>query len=58
VWAFGIVLWEFFSLAKVPYPGMDADQNLYDKLTNGYRMEKPKYATQEMYVIFPVLLTK
>lgn len=48
VWSFGIVLWEFFSLGKVPYPGMDADQSLYFKLRDGYRMEKPDNSTQEM----------
>lgn len=48
IWSYGIVMWEFFSLAKVPYPGMNADENLYMKLRDGYRMEKPKYANQEM----------
>lgn len=48
VWAFGIVMWELFSLAKVPYPGMNADQTLYLKLRDGYRMEKPKYANQNL----------
>lgn len=51
VWAFGVVLWEFFTLSKVPYPGMNADQILFNKLQNGYRMEKPQYANQEMYEI-------
>lgn len=51
VWAFGIVLWEMFSLAKVPYPGMDANQTLYMKLRDGYRMEKPQYANQDLYDI-------
>lgn len=50
VWSYGIVLWELFSLGKVPYPGMDADQSLYFKIKDGYRMEKPEYATQDMYV--------
>uniref|UniRef100_A0A1L8DJT8 Protein tyrosine kinase n=2 Tax=Nyssomyia neivai TaxID=330878 RepID=A0A1L8DJT8_9DIPT len=49
IWSFGIVLWEFFSLAKVPYPGMDADQMLYLKLRDGYRMDKPLCANQEIY---------
>ncbi|XP_055710177.1 vascular endothelial growth factor receptor 1 isoform X3 [Phlebotomus papatasi] len=49
IWSFGIVLWEFFSLAKVPYPGMDADQKFYEKLRDGYRMDKPLCANQEIY---------
>ncbi|KAJ6633342.1 Platelet-derived growth factor receptor alpha, partial [Pseudolycoriella hygida] len=49
VWSFGIVMWELFSLGKVPYPGMDADQSLYMKLKDGYRMGKPENATQEIY---------
>lgn len=48
IWSYGIVLWELFSLAKVPYPGMNADENLYNKLRDGYRMEKPQYANLEM----------
>nr|CAD7260158.1 unnamed protein product [Timema shepardi] len=51
VWSFGIVLWEFFSLARTPYPGMEADEKLYNKLVDGYRMECPDYATKEIYKI-------
>lgn len=51
VWSFGIVLWELFTLGKVPYPGLVADSGLYLKLKDGYRMEKPKNATQEIYDI-------
>ncbi|SPP79792.1 blast:Platelet-derived growth factor receptor alpha [Drosophila guanche] len=51
VWSFGIVLWELFSLAKVPYPGIDPNQELFNKLNDGYRMEKPPYANQELYEI-------
>lgn len=47
VWSFGIVLWEFFTLACTPYPGMEAETQ-YDKLIEGYRMPKPEYATDEM----------
>lgn len=42
-------MWELFSLGKVPYTGMEANQNLYYKLRDGYRMEKPPYATQDIY---------
>ncbi|XP_068082704.1 vascular endothelial growth factor receptor 2 [Anabrus simplex] len=49
VWSFGIVLWELFSLARTPYPGMEADEKLYNKLLAGYRMEKPPFATDDIY---------
>ncbi|GLV35679.1 PDGF- and VEGF-receptor related [Carabus blaptoides fortunei] len=49
VWSFGIVLWEFFSLARTPYPGMDADERLYNKLVDGYRMDQPEFSTKEIY---------
>ncbi|XP_044748223.1 vascular endothelial growth factor receptor 1-like isoform X2 [Coccinella septempunctata] len=49
VWSFGIVLWEFFSLARTPYPGMEADERLYAKLVEGYRMEAPEFSTKDAY---------
>lgn len=48
VWSYGIVLWEFFSLARTPYPGMEADERLYQKLVDGYRMESPPFAPKYM----------
>ncbi|XP_049533339.1 vascular endothelial growth factor receptor 2-like [Anopheles darlingi] len=51
VWAYGVFLWELFSLAKSPYPGMDANEELYNKLLEGYRLEKPRYANQAIYDI-------
>ena len=49
VWSFGIVLWEFFTLAETPYPGLSSDK-VYQKLSEGYRMECPKLAKTEMLV--------
>ncbi|XP_046464415.1 fibroblast growth factor receptor-like [Daphnia pulex] len=43
VWSYGILLWEFFSLGKVPYPGMNG-RVLIEDLRNGYRMKQPKYS--------------
>lgn len=50
IWSFGIVLWEFFTLAESPYPGMGAELQ-YQKLIEGYRMEKPDYCTKQVYDI-------
>ena len=47
VWSFGIVIWELFSLGKVPYPGFDFKQ-IVAELQNGYRMDKPEFATNEI----------
>ncbi|XP_031339412.1 vascular endothelial growth factor receptor 1-like isoform X2 [Photinus pyralis] len=49
IWSYGIVLWEFFSLARTPYPGMEANEIFYQKLADGYRMDQPEYATDEIY---------
>ncbi|XP_052126084.1 vascular endothelial growth factor receptor 1 [Frankliniella occidentalis] len=51
VWSFGIVLWEFFTLARTPYTGMAADEHMYKRLEEGYRMEKPPYATDDLYTV-------
>ncbi|XP_012350055.1 vascular endothelial growth factor receptor 1 isoform X3 [Apis florea] len=50
IWSFGIVLWEFFTLAETPYPGMEAEKQ-YQKLIEGYRLEQPEYATSQIYNI-------
>ena len=44
VWSFGVVLWEIFSLAKVPYAGLVVDDEFIRRLENGYRMAKPELA--------------
>ena len=48
VWSFGILLWEFFSLAETPYPNV-AVENFYHKLIEGHRMKQPRQANPEMY---------
>lgn len=49
VWAFGIVLWEMFTLGKTPYPGIEPGERFYDMLVDGYRMPKPHFAPRDIY---------
>lgn len=49
VWSFGILMWELFALGTTPYPGLEYDVHFFLRIKDGYRMEKPDYATQTMY---------
>ncbi|CAG0893546.1 unnamed protein product [Darwinula stevensoni] len=50
VWAYGVTLWEMFSLGKTPYPGMNGAE-LVRLLQTGYRMEAPRFADHHIYQI-------
>ncbi|XP_069495992.1 receptor-type tyrosine-protein kinase FLT3 isoform X2 [Ambystoma mexicanum] len=51
VWSYGILLWEIFSIGVNPYPGMQVDGNFYKLLRNGFKMDQPYYATEEIYIV-------
>ncbi|XP_023245099.1 vascular endothelial growth factor receptor 1 [Copidosoma floridanum] len=48
VWSFGVVLWELFTLAEIPYAGVGFEV-MYQKLVRGYRLAQPTLATDDIY---------
>lgn len=44
-------MWELFSLGRMPYTGMHANESLFLKIQNGYRLEKPEYSTTLLFDI-------
>ncbi|XP_030612627.1 receptor-type tyrosine-protein kinase FLT3-like isoform X2 [Archocentrus centrarchus] len=49
VWAYGILLWEIFSLGVTPYPGIKVDHMFYSMIERGFKMECPYYASETVY---------
>ncbi|KAJ8681134.1 hypothetical protein QAD02_016921 [Eretmocerus hayati] len=50
IWSFGVALWELFTLAENPYPGID-NHEILPKLIQGYRLEKPRYGIDVLYKV-------
>ena len=48
VWAYGIVLWEIYSLGEVPYPGQSWSHDFLKALINGERLPIPGHSTKSM----------
>lgn len=48
VWSYGVLLWEIMTYGQTPYDEMD-NQELLDKLDDGYRLEKPHNTPDEVY---------
>ncbi|XP_043094566.1 tyrosine-protein kinase receptor Tie-2 [Puntigrus tetrazona] len=48
VWSYGVLLWEVVNLGGTPYCGMTCAE-LYEKLPQGYRLEKPLNCDDEVY---------
>ncbi|OXA60786.1 Vascular endothelial growth factor receptor 1 [Folsomia candida] len=47
MWAYGVILWELFSVGCVPYEGL-VTSDFFPKLVAGERLEKPPFATSEV----------
>ncbi|XP_064112693.1 tyrosine-protein kinase SRK2-like [Macrobrachium nipponense] len=50
VWAFGVLLYEIITKGSRPYPGM-SNNEVQEKLEQGYRMPKPTCCPQLLYQI-------
>ncbi len=50
VWSFGVCLWELFSYGTAPYYDM-SNQQVVEKIMNGYRMLPPLNCPVEIYSI-------
>ncbi|XP_068207009.1 vascular endothelial growth factor receptor 1-like isoform X2 [Palaemon carinicauda] len=51
VWAYGVALWEIFTLGSTPYPGIEVNKDFLKLIEEGYRMDKPKCANMDVYDI-------
>ncbi|CAG7826513.1 unnamed protein product, partial [Allacma fusca] len=49
VWSYGVTMWEIFSLAQVPFAGINWTTDFADNLEAGYRLTKPQHCTQLEY---------
>ncbi|KFB51903.1 hypothetical protein ZHAS_00020064 [Anopheles sinensis] len=49
VWSYGVLLWELFTLGLPPYPTFSVNDEFFQKLKDGYRLEKPEYANEDIY---------
>jgi len=49
-WAYGVLLWEIFTLGGTPYPTVPHER-LFEALREGHRMDKPPYSSEAQYVL-------
>ena len=50
VWAFGVTVWEIFSLGQTPFKDTTLSNEFINYLKEGNRLDKPEYASEDMWV--------
>ncbi|XP_035998278.1 protein-tyrosine kinase 6b [Fundulus heteroclitus] len=50
IWSFGVLLYEIMTYGGIPYPAFN-NQEVYEKVTKGYRMEAPAKCPSFLYKI-------
>lgn len=51
VWAFGVTLWEIYSVGNIPYPGLSWNAEFVSSLGAGLRLQRPKFCQENIYSI-------
>ncbi|KAM8952402.1 tyrosine-protein kinase BTK [Pelodytes ibericus] len=50
VWAFGVLMWEVFTLGKMPYERF-SNSEIVDQIMKGVRLYRPQMATERIYSV-------
>uniref|UniRef100_A0A674PGJ6 Tyrosine-protein kinase n=1 Tax=Takifugu rubripes TaxID=31033 RepID=A0A674PGJ6_TAKRU len=50
VWAYGVLLWEVYTLGKLPYERLN-NQEIVDKVSSGRRLYRPQLASEKVYAV-------
>ena len=48
VWAFGVTIWEIYSLGQIPYGGLNWNDEFLKELEDGRRPPKPAHANKQV----------
>lgn len=49
VWSFAVAVWEFFTLAELPFLDFNWSKEFVDKVKTGLRLRQPTFCTAAIY---------